>query len=196
MSISVVRKSTGGGGSSTTVSNVTSTVTFTAEQSKDFDLTAFDVSDILRGRMYLSAYPGSDFYDAAVLTIYSHSDRKDHQAILMIAVPLVSTTLTGNANSGTNVLAVTTANQIITNDLLYCMGSTTEFRRVEFVSGNNLYTFDNLDNNHVTSDGVSNVAEFAGQTVWDDTSAGKIWCRLSFSAPRTCSIKIDVKARG
>jgi len=185
---------TGGGGGA--ISTISTPVSFSAEQTKDFDVTiGANAFDLIFGRLYISANPGAGFFDNPTVYFYSHSDRKDDQILFMATVPLVFTTFaSGSGPGGTNVPA-TDASHLVMTDLLYLFNTSSEFRRAQTIAGNTITTMSTLVNAYLAGDGISNAAEFGNQLLYDVLAAGKLYARISFTAAKTVNVKLDLTVR-
>ena len=184
----------GGGGST---QSLTGNFSFSAETSKDVDISmGVDGTSLVIGKLYVAVNPGVAVYDIAMLKIFSHPDRKDSQIIYLSEIPVTYTTVAAPASIGDSSITVTDGSHYIKYDSIYIMDTTPEFRRISNIAGNVLSVMTNLEQNHIIGDGLSNVSEIGGVTLVDLSGAKKIYARLEFSTVKTLSLNLDLIVRG
>lgn len=184
-----------GSGGPSIVSTTSDTLIFTNNTQIDKTLvTGKAITEILRGRLYISADPGSAFNETLTLSFYSNSARKGSELIYRADVTLIYTELAVATSTGSPNVQVDNATNFIENDLATILDTSNELFRISSV-GTPLVAEDNIAAIHTINQGVSRVIEFGGFSVFDLDSSNNIYARTSFNSSKTVTLTMDIEYR-
>ena len=167
-----------------------STATSALSANTDFTLSASNIIDVVRGRVYVNNIDVVPFSDTATVTFYNDSSRRGDEAIYRANMDIVADTMSSGVVSGSTIYS-NDGTVFETNDLIYLSGSAgEEFARISSVSTNDLILEDSITNTYLSGSLISLAPEFGGFTLYDVNETETIYGRIVITGSGTVDTTI------
>jgi hypothetical protein len=170
---------------------VTGTISFAASDEEDIVIVlGRQTREILRGRLYISADPGSGFAAHATVSFYNKAAKHGADAFYRTWGKLVYTELEVATTGSDANITPDDQTDFSPNDLAVILDTSDEFVRLATIA--DTMVAEDTVGAHAINTGLSRIMEFSGFQLFNYEGANNVYMRVKFEAVQTVSLKVEL----
>lgn len=150
------------------------------------------IREILRGRLWIDTDPGAGFAQWCTLTFYNKAAMASEDAFYRTSAKLVYTELEAATTGSDANIQPDDHTDFTPNDLVLFQDDDEKARLLTVA---NIMVAEENVAAHIIDTGLVRVVEFSGFPLFNNEDGANVYCRVSFAAVQTVSLKIELLLR-